>query len=39
VQTEQQKSIENRRLAVAKLTERMHDRYWHVEEIGDIERM
>ena len=38
VQTEQQKSTENRRLAVAELTERMRDRYWRVEEMGDIER-
>ncbi len=36
VQTEQQKNVKNRRLAVA---ERMRDRYWRVEEIGDIERM
>jgi hypothetical protein len=38
VQTEQQKSTENRRIAVGKLTERMRDRYWRVEEKGDAER-
>jgi hypothetical protein len=27
VQTEQQKSIKNQRIAVGKLTEKMHDRY------------
>jgi hypothetical protein len=37
VQTEQQKSAENRRLTVAELTERMRDRYWCVEEMSDIE--
>lgn len=38
VQTEQQDSTENRRLAVAELTERIRDRYWSVEEIGDVDR-
>ena len=38
VQTEQQKGAENRRIAVGELTERMRDRYWHVEEMGNIER-
>ena len=38
VQTEQQESAENRRLAVAELTERIRDRYWSVEEIGDVDR-
>lgn len=38
VQTEQQKSTENRRIAVGELTERMRDRYWRVEEKGDAER-
>lgn len=38
VQTEQQKSIENRRIAVGELTERMRDRYWRVEEMGNAER-
>ncbi|RHZ67797.1 hypothetical protein Glove_299g115 [Diversispora epigaea] len=37
-QTEQQKSAENRRLVVAELTERVRDRYWSVEETGNIER-
>ena len=35
VQIEQQ---ENRRLAVAELNERIRDRYWSVEEMGDIDR-
>jgi hypothetical protein len=39
VQTEQQKSAEDRRIAVGELTERMCDRYWRVEEMGDTERM
>ena len=38
IQTEQQKSAKNRRIAVGELTERMRDRYWHVEEKGDAER-
>ncbi|CAB5152408.1 unnamed protein product [Rhizophagus irregularis] len=38
VQTEQQKRAKDRRIAVGELTERMRDRYWHVEEIGDAER-
>lgn len=38
VQTEQQKNAENRRLAVAELTERIRDRYWCVEEMGDVKR-
>ena len=38
VQTEQQKDAENRRLTVAELTERVRDRYWRVEELGDIGR-
>jgi hypothetical protein len=38
VQTERQKSAENRRIAVGELTERMRDRYWLVEEMGDGER-
>jgi hypothetical protein len=39
VQTEQQKEIENQKLTMAELTERIHDRYWSVEEMGDAERM
>ena len=39
VQTEQQKEAENRRLTVAELTERVRDRYWRVEEMGDIGRI
>src|SRR5438046_1960769 len=38
VQTEQQKSTENRRIAVGELNERIHDRYWRVEEMGDAEK-
>ncbi|PKK74654.1 hypothetical protein RhiirC2_774515 [Rhizophagus irregularis] len=34
--TEQQKNTKNRRIAMGELTKRMHDRYWHVEEMGDI---
>ncbi|GET03357.1 hypothetical protein GLOIN_2v1775727 [Rhizophagus clarus] len=35
---EQQKGAENQKIAVGELTERMRDRYWHVEEMGDAER-
>jgi len=38
MQTEQQKKIENQKLTVAELTERIRDRYWSVEEMGDVER-
>jgi len=38
-QTEQQKGAEHRRLVVAELTERMRDRYWYVEEAGDVNRV
>ncbi|CAG8820899.1 8940_t:CDS:2, partial [Cetraspora pellucida] len=38
VQTEQQKGAENRRVSVVELTERIRDRYWHVEESGDVGR-
>ena len=38
VQTEKQKGAENRRLTVVELTERIRDRYWNVEEMGDIEK-
>ena len=38
VQTKQQKEAENRRLTVVELTERIRDRYWSVEERGDIEK-
>ena len=38
MQTEQQKEAENRRLTVAELTERVRDRYWRVEETGDVGR-
>ena len=36
--TEQQKKAENQRLTVAELTERVSDRYWRVEEMGDVMR-
>ncbi|CAG8493662.1 10747_t:CDS:2 [Scutellospora calospora] len=39
VQSEQQKSAENRRIAVVELTERVRDRYWCVEETGNVERV
>ncbi len=38
VQMEQQKKIENRKLTVTELTKRICDRYWSVEEMGDVER-
>jgi len=38
VQTEKQKSAENRRMAVGELTERMRDRYWRVEEMGNAKK-
>jgi len=38
VQTKQQKEAENRRLTVVELIERIRDRYWSVEEKGDIEK-
>ena len=38
VQTKQQKEAENQRLNVVELTERIRDRYWSVEEMGDIEK-
>jgi len=38
VQSEQQKEVENRRLVVAELTERVRDKYWRVEEMGDVKR-
>ena len=36
---EQQKKAENWRLTVAELTERVHDKYWRVEEMGDAMRI
>jgi hypothetical protein len=38
IQTEQQKSAENRKIAVGELTERVRDMYWRVEEMGDAEK-
>ncbi|CAG8840062.1 1048_t:CDS:1, partial [Cetraspora pellucida] len=38
VQTKQQKGAKNRRVSVVELTERIRDRYWRVEELGDVER-
>ncbi|CAG8762450.1 hypothetical protein GLOIN_2v1775727 [Rhizophagus irregularis DAOM 181602=DAOM 197198] len=37
--TEQQKNAENQRIAVGELTERMRNRYWRVEEMGDVKKM
>ena len=39
VQTKKQKEAENQRLTIVELTERMHDRYWSIEEIGDVRRI
>jgi hypothetical protein len=39
VRTEKQKGAEHRRLTVAELTERVRDRYYSVEETGDVERI
>ncbi|GBC43755.2 hypothetical protein GLOIN_2v1777473 [Rhizophagus irregularis DAOM 181602=DAOM 197198] len=36
--TEQQKNAENQRIAVSELTERIRDRYWRIEEMGDVEK-
>ncbi|PKK59840.1 hypothetical protein RhiirC2_794225 [Rhizophagus irregularis] len=36
---EQQKGTESQKIAVGELTKRMRDRYWRVEEMGDVERM
>jgi hypothetical protein len=36
--TEKQKETENRRLTVVELTERIRDRYWSIEEMGDGEK-
>ena len=38
VQSEQQKAVKNQRLTVAELTERVWDRYWRIEEMGNVER-
>ena len=35
---EQQKGAKHRKLAVAELTERVRNKYWSVEEMGDVER-
>jgi hypothetical protein len=37
-QTEEERGVENRRVAVNELMERTRDQYWRVEERGDIER-
>ncbi len=39
VQIEQQKSTKNQKLTVAELIKRMCNRYWCVEEMGDIKRI
>lgn len=36
--TEAERAMENRRLAVSELTERIRDMYWRVEERGDTEK-
>ncbi|PKY61079.1 hypothetical protein RhiirA4_431576 [Rhizophagus irregularis] len=36
--TEAEKAMENRRLAVSELTERIRDIYWRVEERGDMKK-
>ncbi|CAG8802169.1 32307_t:CDS:2, partial [Gigaspora margarita] len=38
VQTEQRKEAKNWRIAMTALIERVRDRYWNVEEMGNIER-
>ena len=38
VQTKQLKEAEDRRLTVVELTKRIHDRYWRVEEMGDVKK-
>ena len=38
VQMEKQNGAENRRTAVGELTERVRDRYWRIEEMGDTEK-
>jgi hypothetical protein len=35
-QTKQLREAEDRRLSVVELTERIRDRYWSVEEMGDV---
>ena len=37
-QTKQLREAEDRRLTVVELTERIRDRYWSVEEMGDVEK-
>ena len=39
VQTEEQRRADNRRITVVELTERVRDRYWSVEETGDVRRV
>ncbi|GES97801.1 hypothetical protein GLOIN_2v1777773 [Rhizophagus clarus] len=38
VQTKEQKEAENRRLSVVELTEKIRDKYWNVEEMGNAEK-
>ncbi|RHZ79089.1 hypothetical protein Glove_152g57 [Diversispora epigaea] len=38
VETKQQKEAEDRRLTVVELTERIRDKYWRVEELGDTKK-
>ncbi|PKY39722.1 hypothetical protein RhiirA4_440230 [Rhizophagus irregularis] len=37
-QTKQLKEAEDRRLTVVELTERIRDKYWRIEELGDVEK-
>ncbi|RIA87708.1 hypothetical protein C1645_827431 [Glomus cerebriforme] len=36
VQTKKRKEAEDQRLSVVKLTERIHDKYWNVKELGNV---
>ena len=38
VQTEEEKQVENRRHIVNELTERLRNKYWNVEEMGNTEQ-
>ena len=36
VQTKERKEAEDRRLSVVELTEKIRDKYWNVEEMGNV---
>ena len=36
VQTKERKEAEDRRLSVVELTERIRDKYWNIEEMGNV---